>query len=61
MGVFATDWQDLVARGEIRLPDTPKSLLEGIAGTACAWADMLATFGEGKVLGYPGMGDSGEV
>ncbi|KAK4698185.1 hypothetical protein P7C70_g8099, partial [Phenoliferia sp. Uapishka_3] len=61
MGVFVTRWQELVEKGEIRLPDTPKSLFEGIAGTMCFWGDLLEIMGGGKGRGFPGMSDSGEV
>lgn len=60
MADFITDWQDLVKADEIRLPDRPKSLMEGIAGTVAFWVDALATLTEGAELrGFPGMGDGG--
>lgn len=61
MALAATDWQELIQAGQIRLPDAPKSLFEGAAGLLCLWGDAITALGDrGEVIGFPGMTDSGE-
>jgi len=58
---FATSYQKLEQKGEMRIPDEPYSLYEGVAGMCCAWAEVLARLdglgGTGQRSGMPGYDD----
>ncbi|TFK45266.1 hypothetical protein OE88DRAFT_1669522 [Heliocybe sulcata] len=41
LAVRATEWEALVRDGEMRMPDRPYSLYEGLGGMCCAWAAVL--------------------
>ncbi|KAK7052535.1 Lanthionine synthetase c family protein [Favolaschia claudopus] len=47
---LATTHESYVARGDMRVPDHPWSLYEGMAGMCCAWAEVLRrlTLPEGR-------------
>lgn len=38
---LTTTYETLTHKGEMRTPDRPYSLYEGIAGMCCAWAEVL--------------------
>ncbi|EPQ51489.1 hypothetical protein GLOTRDRAFT_22498, partial [Gloeophyllum trabeum ATCC 11539] len=42
LAVQATQWDDLVRKAEMQLPDRPYSLYEGLAGMCCAWGALIA-------------------
>ncbi|KAJ8514512.1 hypothetical protein ONZ45_g7966 [Pleurotus djamor] len=39
---IATTYEELTASGQMKVPDRPLSLYEGLAGMCCAWGDILA-------------------
>jgi hypothetical protein len=53
---LATSHSALTSSGEMRVPDRPWSLYEGMAGMCCAWADVLSRCeaGEEKFTGRGG-------
>jgi len=60
---LATDYERLTSQGEMRVPDRPYSLHEGIAGMCCAWGEVLRRL-EGRkgpggrpASGFPGYDD----
>ena len=42
---LATEYSVLERKGEMRVPDDPYSLYEGVAGMCCAWAEVLLRLG----------------
>ncbi|KAJ7658958.1 hypothetical protein B0H17DRAFT_1096391 [Mycena rosella] len=59
---LAAGHKSLITRGEMRVPDHPWSLYEGLAGMCCAWAEVLRRLGaeEGRQFersGMPGFDD----
>jgi hypothetical protein len=58
---LATAYQSLTGKGEMRIPDSPWSLYEGVAGMCCAWGAVLhklGTQGTGNLgIGMPGYTD----
>ncbi|KAI0353316.1 hypothetical protein OH77DRAFT_619046 [Trametes cingulata] len=51
---LATGYQGMTQRGEMKVPDRPYSLYEGIAGMCCAWAEVLMRLPNG---GHSGSGN----
>lgn len=49
---FALDWQSLTNRGELRVPDRPFSLYEGVSGAAMLWNDLFRV-ANGECGGFP--------
>lgn len=47
---LATSYRRLTQRGEMRSPDRPVSLYEGLAGMCCAWAEVLKRLDELSAL-----------
>ncbi|KZT64152.1 hypothetical protein DAEQUDRAFT_733009 [Daedalea quercina L-15889] len=60
---LAADYSTLERKGEMRVPDEPYSLYEGVAGMCCAWAEVLGRLGvpsrgaEKRKSGMPGYDD----
>ena len=46
LAYLATSYRKLTQRGEMRSPDRPVSLYEGLAGMCCAWAEVLKRLDE---------------
>ncbi|KAI0718439.1 hypothetical protein C8T65DRAFT_639085 [Cerioporus squamosus] len=44
---LATEYRQLTQEGEMKTPDHPYSLYEGVAGMCCAWAEVLVRLGDG--------------
>ena len=42
---LATEYSALERKGEMRVPDDPYGLYEGVAGMCCAWAEVLLRLG----------------
>jgi hypothetical protein len=54
LALVATHWQELTRKGEIKLPDHPWSLYEGLAGICAAWAAVVEKVSGGDWSGMPG-------
>lgn len=54
LALVATYWQDLTRNGEMKLPDHPWSLYEGLAGMCAAWAAVVERVLGGHWSGMPG-------
>ncbi|CAG8470877.1 26295_t:CDS:2 [Dentiscutata erythropus] len=61
-GLYAGEWKDKTQRGEIRVPDHPWCLFEGLAGGVVYWADLITVLKhvqlgvnimQDKVVGFP--------
>ncbi|CAG8798039.1 17096_t:CDS:2, partial [Gigaspora rosea] len=61
-GLYGSEWKDKTQKGEIRVPDHPWSLFEGLSGGVIYWADVLTVLknfqqlgadGQDKVIGFP--------
>ncbi|KAI0368554.1 hypothetical protein BV20DRAFT_457658 [Pilatotrama ljubarskyi] len=48
---LATGYQGMTQKGEMKVPDRPYSLYEGIAGMCCAWAEVLMRLPNGNGSG----------
>ncbi|KAF9554810.1 Lanthionine synthetase C-like protein [Agrocybe pediades] len=61
LGLLATLREEMTAKGEMSVPDHPWSLYEGLAGTCCAWAEILCRLdssGSPRALsGFPAYDD----
>lgn len=61
LALLAASYRALEEKGEMRTPDRPYSLYEGVAGMCCAWAEVLARLtkqhGEFEPHGMPGYDD----
>ena len=65
MGILGSHWHGMTRKGELRRPDAPYSLYEGLSGLCCAFAAILermGTDGEWRGLvsvfrGMPGYDD----
>ncbi|KAF0540717.1 lanC-like protein 2 [Gigaspora margarita] len=40
-GLYGSEWENKTRKGEIRVPDHPYSLFEGLAGGIVYWADLI--------------------
>ncbi|RDB29807.1 LanC-like protein 3 [Hypsizygus marmoreus] len=55
---LATDHEVLTTNGEMKVPDRPWSLYEGMAGMCCAWMEILCRMSdEERRVGMPGFDD----
>ncbi|EPS98191.1 hypothetical protein FOMPIDRAFT_1127156, partial [Fomitopsis schrenkii] len=60
---LATEYSKLERKGDMRVPDDPYGLYEGVAGMCCAWAEVLVRLGvksrggARKGSGMPGYDD----
>ncbi|GLB41306.1 putative lanthionine synthetase C-like protein [Lyophyllum shimeji] len=54
---LATEYEELMRAGEMKVPDRPWSLYEGAAGMCEAWAEVLCRLEGGRVKGVPGFDD----
>ena len=62
LAVLATRWRKMTEKGEMKVPDRPYSLYEGLAGVCVAWTAILERLSpDGKwqrgLLGMPGFDD----
>ncbi|TFK87683.1 hypothetical protein K466DRAFT_490406 [Polyporus arcularius HHB13444] len=44
---LATEYRQLTQDGDMKTPDHPYSLYEGVAGMCCAWAEVMVRLGDG--------------
>lgn len=62
LGVLGSHWHGMTRKGELRRPDAPYSLYEGLSGLCSAFAAILeriAPSGEWRGLGSPFRGMPG--
>jgi hypothetical protein len=57
LAVLALDWRRLTEDGEMRQPDRPCSLYEGLAGMCAAWAATIQVLAGTPARGMPGYDD----
>ncbi|KAH8096823.1 hypothetical protein BXZ70DRAFT_1031811 [Cristinia sonorae] len=58
---LATRYHELERSGEMKVPDRPYSLYEGVAGMCCAWADVLDRLNGKPGVGMPGYDDLSDL
>ncbi|CAG8648959.1 13201_t:CDS:2 [Racocetra persica] len=56
-GLYGGEWEDKTRKGEIRVPDHPWSLFEGLAGGIVYWADLITVLKDVQQLGVSSMQD----
>ncbi|THH26889.1 hypothetical protein EUX98_g7298 [Antrodiella citrinella] len=61
LALLATTYREMEGSGEMRVPDRPYSLYEGVAGMCCAWADVWRLLAGEKMGGMPGYDDLHDV
>lgn len=63
LAYLATSYEELTSGGNMKTPDHPWSLYEGLAGMCCAWGEILSRLESSharKSSGMPGFDDLSE-